>query len=89
MRNQEASGNKERDLSEVIFQVFHRRMPAEAMDLVSRLLQYSPTLRFTAVSGRSSFSVEMACLEIFHVIMKYCNMEIKTKYHSSKPFCNL
>ncbi|KAH6767431.1 shaggy-like protein kinase 32 [Perilla frutescens var. hirtella] len=31
--------------------VFHRRMPAEAMDLVSRLLQYSPTLRFTALEA--------------------------------------
>ncbi|PIN21998.1 Glycogen synthase kinase-3 [Handroanthus impetiginosus] len=28
--------------------VFHKRMPPEAVDLVSRLLQYSPTLRFTA-----------------------------------------
>lgn len=31
--------------------VFNRRMPAEAMDLVSRLLQYSPTLRFTALEA--------------------------------------
>ncbi|XP_057805631.1 shaggy-related protein kinase alpha-like [Salvia miltiorrhiza] len=31
--------------------VFHRRMPAEAVDLVSRLLQYSPTLRFTALEA--------------------------------------
>lgn len=64
-------------------------MPAEAVDLVSRLLQYSPTLRFTAVSGRYSFSVDMAFMEIFHVIMKYYYMELKTKYHCSKPFCNL
>ncbi|GER48852.1 protein kinase superfamily protein, partial [Striga asiatica] len=28
--------------------VFHKRIPPEAVDLVSRLLQYSPTLRFTA-----------------------------------------
>ena len=33
-----------------IFQVFHKRMPPEAVDLVSRLLQYSPNLRCTAVS---------------------------------------
>ncbi|KAL1549898.1 Shaggy-related protein kinase theta [Salvia divinorum] len=32
-------------------QVFHRKMPAEAVDLVSRLLQYSPTLRFTALEA--------------------------------------
>ena len=31
-------------------QMFHKRMPPEAVDLVSRLLQYSPNLRFTAVS---------------------------------------
>lgn len=30
-------------------QIFHMRMPAEAIDLVSRLLQYSPNLRCTAV----------------------------------------
>lgn len=31
------------------FQIFHKRMPPEAVDLVSRLLQYSPSLRCTAV----------------------------------------
>lgn len=31
-------------------QIFHKRMPPEAVDLVSRLLQYSPNLRCTAVS---------------------------------------
>lgn len=36
-------------------QVFHKRMPAEAVDLVSRLLQYSPTLRCTAVSNLSLY----------------------------------
>ncbi len=30
-------------------QVFHKRMPPEAVDLVSRLLQYSPNLRCNAV----------------------------------------
>jgi hypothetical protein len=34
-------------------QVFHKRMPPEAVDLVSRLLQYSPNLRCNAVSGES------------------------------------
>ncbi|KAH9732143.1 Shaggy-related protein kinase theta [Citrus sinensis] len=29
--------------------IFHKRMPPEALDLVSRLLQYSPSLRCTAV----------------------------------------
>lgn len=31
-------------------QIFHKRMPPEAVDLVSRLLQYSPNLRCSAVS---------------------------------------
>ncbi|KAK4483450.1 hypothetical protein RD792_010637 [Penstemon davidsonii] len=31
--------------------LFHKRMPSEAMDLVSRLLQYSPTLRYTALEA--------------------------------------
>ncbi|KAL6561444.1 hypothetical protein OROMI_017045 [Orobanche minor] len=31
--------------------VFHKRMPPETVDLVSRLLQYSPTLRFTALEA--------------------------------------
>jgi hypothetical protein len=34
----------------VFDQIFHRRMPSEAVDLVSRFLQYSPNLRCTAVS---------------------------------------
>ncbi|XP_058223819.1 shaggy-related protein kinase alpha-like [Rhododendron vialii] len=31
--------------------IFHKRMPAEAVDLVSRLLQYSPNLRCTALEA--------------------------------------
>ncbi|CAA0830702.1 Shaggy-related protein kinase theta [Striga hermonthica] len=31
--------------------VFNRRIPPEALDIVSRLLQYSPTLRFTALEA--------------------------------------
>ncbi|XP_075510834.1 shaggy-related protein kinase alpha-like isoform X1 [Primulina tabacum] len=31
--------------------IFNKRMPTEAVDLVSRLLQYSPTLRFTALEA--------------------------------------
>ncbi|KAG5514095.1 hypothetical protein RHGRI_035482 [Rhododendron griersonianum] len=32
-----------------IIKIFHKRMPPEAVDLVSRLLQYSPTLRSSAL----------------------------------------
>ncbi|OWM64193.1 shaggy-related protein kinase theta isoform X2 [Punica granatum] len=31
--------------------VFHKRMPSEAVDLISRLLQYSPNLRCTALEA--------------------------------------
>ncbi|GKD03126.1 shaggy-related protein kinase alpha, partial [Tanacetum coccineum] len=31
--------------------IFHKRMPPEATDLVSRLLQYSPNLRSTALEA--------------------------------------
>ncbi|CAN1236869.1 Shaggy-related protein kinase theta [Linum grandiflorum] len=31
--------------------IFNKRMPAEALDLVSRLLQYSPVLRFNALEA--------------------------------------
>lgn len=31
--------------------IFHKRMPSEAVDLVSRLLQYSPNLRSTALEA--------------------------------------
>ncbi|KHN43365.1 Glycogen synthase kinase-3 like MsK-1 [Glycine soja] len=31
--------------------IFHKRMPPEAVDLVSRLLQYSPNLRCTALDA--------------------------------------
>lgn len=33
----------------IFHQIFHKRMPSEAVDFVSRLLQYSPNLRCTAV----------------------------------------
>ncbi|XP_031112605.1 shaggy-related protein kinase epsilon-like [Ipomoea triloba] len=34
-----------------LHKVFHKRMPPEAVDLISRLLQYSPTLRCTALEA--------------------------------------
>lgn len=39
----------------VMLQVFQKRLPPEAVDLVCRFFQYSPNLRCTAVS--KSFSV--------------------------------
>lgn len=49
-------------LNSFVLQIFHKRMPPEAVDLVSRLLQYSPNLRSTAVSTNSL----MSCVINFH-----------------------
>lgn len=55
-------------------QVFHKRMPPEAIDLASRLLQYSPSLRCTAVSWTYIHWVPPATL-IFFVFLQ-CNGDI-------------
>lgn len=47
-------------------QIFPKRMPPEAVDLVSRLLQYSPNLRCTAVSKRILFSNCPSLLVLHH-----------------------
>ncbi|CAH8323935.1 unnamed protein product [Eruca vesicaria subsp. sativa] len=39
------------NVAQKIVQIFHKRMPPEAVDLVSRLLQYSPNLRCTALEA--------------------------------------
>lgn len=50
----------------ILNQVFHKRMPPEAIDLTSRLLQYSPSLRCTAVS----FSLFVhPCCDVFTVLV--------------------
>ncbi|KAH7666572.1 glycogen synthase kinase 3 beta protein [Dioscorea alata] len=41
--------------------IFHKRMPPEAVDLVSRLLQYSPNLRCSAVSTKSFLTSHFKC----------------------------
>jgi len=38
----------------MIFQIFRRQVSLEAMDLASRLLQYSPNLRCTAVREKKN-----------------------------------
>ncbi|KAL6554110.1 DASH complex subunit ask1 [Orobanche minor] len=38
-----------KEMNLCVDQIFHKRMPPEAVDLVSRLLQYSPNLRCSAV----------------------------------------
>jgi len=55
------------------FQIFHKRMPPEAVDLVSRLLQYSPNMRCTAVSADTAldkFNQFQNCLNIsFYLLL--------------------
>jgi serine/threonine protein kinase len=43
--------------------VFHRRMPPEAVDLVSRLLQYSPNLRYSAVCIPAFFLLYLIAID--------------------------
>ncbi|KAK7259594.1 hypothetical protein RIF29_25203 [Crotalaria pallida] len=38
-------------------EIFHKKMPREAIDLASRLLQYSPSLRCSAVRVAGMASV--------------------------------
>ncbi|KAK6805130.1 hypothetical protein RDI58_002914 [Solanum bulbocastanum] len=48
--------------------IFHKRMPPEAVDLVSRLLQYSPNLRCGAVSMPNLFvRANLFCLYRSHL----------------------
>ncbi|KAF2539445.1 hypothetical protein F2Q68_00018534, partial [Brassica cretica] len=51
--------------------IFQKRMPPEAVDLVSRLLQYSPNLRCTAANSASGMHVNDECKVKF--------MELKAK----------
>jgi serine/threonine protein kinase len=48
--------------------IFHKRMPAEAVDLVSRLLQYSPSLRSTAVSVAALFEQILFPREVWFLV---------------------
>lgn len=58
-------------------QIFHKRMPPEAVDLVSRLLQYSPNLRCTAVSinfplGATPFCLGASIIYLLHSYTDGC-----------------
>ena len=54
-------------------QMFHKRMPPEAVDLVSRLLQYSPNLRFTAVSQNLNADINIYfCINIHKIFIFSC-----------------
>ncbi|KAK8498804.1 hypothetical protein V6N12_066945 [Hibiscus sabdariffa] len=43
--------SKRKSYSSYKFQIFNRRIPPEALDLLSRLLQYSPNLRCSAIEA--------------------------------------
>ncbi|XP_047263553.1 glycogen synthase kinase-3 homolog MsK-3 isoform X2 [Capsicum annuum] len=51
--------------------IFHKRIPPEVVDLVSRLLQYSPNLRCSAVSATSSRSIFffLGCKHIWKLLL--------------------
>lgn len=59
----------------VSLQVFHKRMPPEAVDLVSRLLQYSPNLRCTAVCKETpSIVIFVVQMGVGHVLLSASDM---------------
>lgn len=59
------------DLTHFHLQIFHKRMPPEAVDLVSRLLQYSPNLRCTAVSNTVVYDL---CFCILRLSKTICSL---------------
>lgn len=68
-------------LSNLSFQVFQKRLPPEAVDLVCRFFQYSPNLRCTAVST-SFFSAQLNAilkLQLINLLSFY------VCYYSWKP----
>ncbi|MQL94034.1 hypothetical protein Taro_026683, partial [Colocasia esculenta] len=56
--------------------IFYKRMPPEAVDLVSRLLQYSPNLRCTAVSNSSSCLHPFWRLVFIHFLMSFVTLTL-------------
>lgn len=63
------------DLTHFHPQIFHKRMPPEAVDLVSRLLQYSPNLRCTAVSNTVVHDLWFCILRLSKSI---CSLTVST-----------
>lgn len=63
-------------------QIFHKHMPVEAVDHVSRLLQYSPNLRCTAVSIRNFDELysRKTLLPIFIVFLPFSPNPCKAAY---------
>ena len=61
-------------------QMFHKRMPPEAVDLVSRLLQYSPNLRFTAVSQNLNADINIYFYINIHKIFIFSCIHILSAY---------
>lgn len=55
----------------LIWQVFQKRLPPEAVDLVCRFFQYSPNLRCTAVSLTSHF------LYLYSILVLYVQLLLK------------
>lgn len=65
-------------------QVFHKQLPLEAVDLVSRLLQYSPNLRCSAVRKFYHLRIYQ-----FHELLDTCNCFCFLKFAYGVQFGNL
>lgn len=61
-------------------QVFHKRMPPEAIDLTSRLLQYSPSLRCAAVSLSDFFPPLPFNIFSSHLLIRQLTEEIAAAF---------
>ena len=64
-------------------QIFHLRMPAEAVDLVSRLLQYSPHLRCSAVSINAYIRKSLVNVSMysFYIFLFFSSHQLEVLIH--------
>lgn len=65
-------------------------MPSEAVDLISRLLQYSPSLRITAVSIYSNMIIFSLCRSFLYSLCLLFNLrQLDILLHSVAAFGNV
>lgn len=70
-------------------QVFQKKLPPEAVDLVSRFLQYSPNLRCTAVSLPELVCCVTWCMTWYFVGFHNSILLTGEQFFSWKPACTL
>ncbi|CAA2959482.1 shaggy-related kinase alpha [Olea europaea subsp. europaea] len=68
--------------------IFHKRIPPEAVDLVSRLLQYSPYLRCTAFNFFTFTFSNCWCLFLLIICTLTCKLDSFRCLGLTHPFFN-